>query len=101
MSYSYATQRKIKIIQEKLGPEWKAQRPGKSIDAIYNELVGDTRRNLFCKIDAKIKTHLDQMTSNYKTGMAEFIEQLIEAEWARHCQRQEEGERALLEEFSG
>ena len=101
MTYSYATQRKIRIIEEKLGKDWRDQRPGKSIDAIYNELVGDTRKNLFCKIPEGAKDHLDEMTKAHKTGMAEFIEQLIEAEWARHTAQVERGERALLEEFSG
>jgi hypothetical protein len=101
MSYSYATQRKIRIIEEKLGKDWKEQQPDKSIDAIYNELVGDTRKNLFCKIDANVKQHLDEMTKAHKSGMAEFIEQIIEAEYARYQARVYQGERALLEEFTG
>lgn len=101
MSYSYATQRKIRIIEEKLGENWKDQKPGMSIDAIYNEIQGDTRKNLFCKIDAGVKDRLDTMTKAHKTGMAEFIEQMIESEWARYQSRVHQGEKALLEEFSG
>ncbi len=101
MPYSYATERKIRIIEEKLGPTWKEQRVGQSIDAVYNDLVGDTRKNLFCKINASVKDRLDEMTSAYRTGMAEFIEHLIEAEYARHEQRTAQGQRIILSEFSG
>lgn len=61
MPYSYATERKIRIIEDKLGPNWKEQRVGQSIDAIYNDLVGDTRKNLFCKINASVKDRLDEI----------------------------------------
>ena len=99
-TYSYATERKIRIIKEKLGDDWKDQRPNQSIDAIYNSIVGDTRKNLFCKIEAESKAKLDEMTGAHKTGMAEFVEQMIEAEYSRFNARQNEGEKALLEEFS-
>jgi hypothetical protein len=101
MAYSYATQRKIRIIEERLGPNWADRFPGKSIDAIYNELVGDDRKNLFCKIDSDIKDRLDTMTQFHKTGMADFIEVLIQAEWLRFSERTADTERQLLDEFSG
>ena len=100
MSYSYATERKIRIIEKELGADWKDQRPNQSIDAIYNSIVGDTRKNLFCKIQAESKAKLDEMTSAHKTGMAEFVEQMIDAEHARFQARRSEGEKALLAEFS-
>ena len=99
--YSYATERKIRKIKEALGEGWANQIAGKSIDAVYNEIVGDTRKNLFCKVDAKIKGKLDEMVDEYKTQMAEFIEQLIEAEWVRYQARLAETERNLLAEFTG
>lgn len=99
MSYSYATQRKIRIIKEKM-PEWAPNSGGKSIDALYNELVGDDRKNLFCKIDSGSKDRLDEMTKHHRVGMAEFIEQLINAEYKRHEQRLSSGEKALLSEYS-
>ena len=101
MNYSHATERKIRIIASQWGPDWKARGQGKSIDAIYNEIVGDDRKNLFCKIDGQVKDNLDEMTDYHKTNMAVFIEQLINAEWARYKERQKDGEKRLLEEFSG
>lgn len=100
MAYSYATERKIRIIEEKLGKDWRDQKPNQSIDAIYNGIVGDTRKNLFCKIQAGAKAKLDTMTSAHKTGMAEFVEQMIDAEYARFEERQKSSEKSLLEEFS-
>jgi len=100
MSYSYATERKIRIIENELGENWKEKRPNESIDAIYNGIVGDTRKNLFCKIQATSKGRLDEMTSAHKTGMAEFVEQMIDAEYARFQERQKTGEKSLLAEFS-
>jgi len=79
MSSSYATMRKIRIIKEKLGDDWKAD--GRRIDAIYNELVGDGRKNLFCKISPTVKSHLDEMTDRYNIRMGELIERLIEDEF--------------------
>lgn len=99
MAYSYATERKIRIIKEHL-PDWDQASSGKSIDALYNELVGDNRKTLFCKIDANSKAHLDNMTDHYGTGMAEFIEQLVNAEWQRHSSRLANDEKNLLSEYS-
>lgn len=100
MTYSYATERKIRIITEKLGEQWRDQYPNKSIDAIYNDLVGDTRKNLFCKIDSDVKDKLDAMTEFHKTGMAEFVEQLVKSAWKRHIDLQAETETQMLEEFT-
>lgn len=99
--YSYATERKIRKIKEALGEGWANQIAGRSIDAVYNEIVGDTRKNLFCKVDAGIKQHLDEMAGEHKTQMAEFIEQLIESEWIRYRARLVEKERNMLAEFTG
>jgi len=101
MAYSYATQRKIRIIEERLGSDWADQRPGLSIDAIYNQIIGDDRKNLFCKISGSAKDNLDTMTQFHKTGMAEFIESLIHAEWMRFSDRAREVEQVMLREFSG
>ncbi len=99
--FSYATERKIRKIKEALGEGWANQIAGRSIDSVYNEIVGDTRKNLFCKVDAGIKGHLDEMAGEHKTQMAEFIEQLIEAEWIRYQTRRSETERNMLAEFTG
>lgn len=99
--YSYATIRKIRIIEEKFGSDWKTTHPGLSIDAAYNQVVGDTRKNLFCKIDSSTKGLLDEMIGFHKIGMAEFVEALIEAEWSRHSSRLKETEQRIQTEFSG
>jgi hypothetical protein len=101
MSYSYATLRKIRIIEERLGPEWALAHPNESIDSVYNTLMGDDRKNLFCKISKSSKDQLDEMTTFYKTGMADFIEALIRAEWDRHNQRTDELARRLIGDFNG
>ncbi len=81
---SYATARKIRIIEKKYGPEWRLRYPNRKIDSIYNEVIGDTRKNLFCKIDSQIKDNLDEMVEFHKTSMSEFVEQLITAEYDRY-----------------
>ena len=101
MSYSYATERKIRIIENQMGPDWKSRRPDKSIDAIYTEIVGDTRKNVFCKISAETKTRLDEMIDIHKVSMADFIEQIINSEWTRYSQTQKQNHQSLVEEFSG
>ncbi len=80
---SYATERKIRILEEKLGLDWKKIHSGRSVDAVYNEIMGDTRKNLFCKIRPNTKTKLDEMVDNYDVGMAELVEKLIEDEYGR------------------
>ena len=84
--FSYATERKLKYIREQLGTNWEAQRPGQSIDSVYNELTGDNRRTLFCKIRPEVKEHLDAMTKEHGIRIAEFLEQVIEKEYARFRQ---------------
>lgn len=101
MTYSYATERKIRIIEEKAGKDWADTYPNQSIDAIYNKLVGDTRKNLFCKIESSSKDHLDTLTEFYDTGMADFIQQLIETAWESHVRRTNEAREALTRDFSG
>lgn len=80
---SYATIRKIKIIEKEFGSNWKSQHKGKSIDAVYNMIIGDTRKNLFCKIDPEIKQCLDEMVDYHDVKMAELVEKLIEEEYDR------------------
>jgi len=80
---SYATGRKLRIIEENIGEDWRNLHPGKSIDAVYNMITGDSRKNLFCKIDPDIKCKLDEMVDFHDTKMAELVEKLIEEEYDR------------------
>lgn len=75
---SYATTRKLKIIEDKLGSDWRASHPGMSIDRIYNTVTGDERKNLFCKINPRVKAKIDEMVREYDVDMAELIERMIE-----------------------
>ena len=76
---SYATQRKIKIIEEKLGSNWRELHPDASIDRVYNLINGDTRKNLFCKVNPDVKAKLDEMVVEYDVEMAHLVEQMIES----------------------
>lgn len=98
---SYATERKIRIIKEKLGPDWETYTQGKRIDAAYNELVGDSRKNLFCKLRPETKRKLDEMVRDNDTKMAEFIESLIEREYDRFLQEKTRQKNDLAVRFTG
>ena len=78
---SYATMRKMRIITKKLGPDWQEEFPGKSVDAIYNVVIGDTRKNLFCKISPEVKKQLDEMVRYHDIKMSEMVEKLVQEEY--------------------
>jgi len=80
---SYATKRKMRIIILKLGPDWQLDFPGKSVDAVYNVVIGDTRKNLFCKISPEVKKQLDEMVRYHDVKMAELVEKLVQGEYAK------------------
>ena len=81
---SYATRRKIRIITRELGADWQEQHAGKSIDAIYNIVMGDNRKNLFCKIDPAVKTKLDEMVETNDMQMSSLVERLVIEEYDRY-----------------
>jgi len=83
---SYATRRKLRIINEQLGADWQDQHPDKTIDAIYNVVTGDKRKNLFCKIDPVVKTQLDEMVDYHDIKMAALVEKLVREEYDRYAQ---------------
>lgn len=83
---SYATRRKLRIIKEQLGADWQDQHPGESIDAVYNIVTGDKRKNLFCKIDPAVKGQLDEMVVHHDIKMAELVEKLVREEYDRYAQ---------------
>lgn len=101
MVMSYATERKIRIITKQLGTDWREKNPGRSIDAIYNEVVGDIRKNLFCKIDPEIKIYLDEMVDNYDMKMGELIERLIREEYEKYSERKINFSDDLANQFGG
>ncbi len=98
---SYATERKLKIIREQLGDDWQDKKPDQSIDAVYNELMGDIRKTLFCKIDPSVKAHLDEMTKDHGVKIAEFLEGIIEKQYAKHVAERERLSVTLARQYSG
>ena len=98
--YSYATERKIRILKEKVGEDWQEKYGNRSIDAVYNEVMGDTRKNLFCKVDPEIKSKVDELTDNYDIKMSELIELLIEREYDSYKQRTGNYSDDLANEFA-
>lgn len=98
---SYATKRTLRIIQEKLGDDWRDNNPEISIDALYNQVVGDRRRNLFCKIDPDIKSQLDEMADSYDVKMAELVERLVQEEYLKFIRNRAELVNDLASQFAG
>lgn len=97
---SYATERKLKIIREQLGDDWQDKRPDQSIDAVYNDLMGDQRKTLFCKIDPAVKAHLDEMTKEHNVRIAEFLEGIIEKQYAKHMAERQRMVDTLARQYS-
>lgn len=95
---SPATARKIKIIEDHFGDDWKSL--GKSIDALYNEAVGDNRKNLFCKIEPETKERLDEMLDFYNVKLAMFMERLIEAEYKTYTNNKSAIKEAFVKQFT-
>jgi len=83
---SYATRRKIGIIEKELGADWQAQHAGKSIDAMYNIVMGDFCKNLFCKVDPETKLELDEMVEYNDMQMSSLVERLVREEYDRYTQ---------------
>lgn len=100
MTFSYATERKIRIIRETLGEDWETKTSGRSIDAVYNEVVGDGRKNLFCKIRPEAKARLDEMVDEYDVKMAELVEQLIDNEYRRFLSERDSLGSELMNQFT-
>lgn len=98
---SYATERKIRIISEKLGDNWREHLNGRSIDSFYNELVGDTRKNLFCKLRPEVKSKLDELVDEHDMKMAEYVEILIEEAYARFETERDNIGKVLSGQFGG
>jgi len=96
---SYATNRKIRILKEKLGDDWREQYPGKSIDFIYNAVIGDNRKNLFCKVSPDVKDQVDEMVEGYDIKMSELIEKLVNEEHERYKARANSYSKDLANQF--
>jgi len=100
MAYSYATERKLRILEEKVGKDWKEQYGGRSIDSVYNEVNGDVRKNLFCKVDPEVKRKVDELAESYDIKMSELVERLIEREYDEFKHRTEDYSVDLAEQFA-
>lgn len=98
---SYATERKKRILTEKLGENWREDYPGKSIDALYNMVVGDKRRNLFCKIDPEVKAMIDEMSDYYDVRMNELVEIVFREKYENFSDERDLFSENLASEFVG
>jgi hypothetical protein len=98
---SYATERKLRIICDKEGENWQQKYPGKSIDAVYNLVTGDRRKNLFSKVSPSVKAHLDEMSTYEGASMSEMLEKCIEDAYSRHLVQRSDLSRELTNQFSG
>ncbi len=97
---SYATDRKIRILTERIGTDWKLQVGSKSIDAAYTELIGDKRKNLFCKVKPKTKEQLDEMVEGYEFKlMSEFLEQIIGTAYDQYLLHREDSRKSLADQY--
>lgn len=101
MNQSYATTRKVRIIESHAGSSWRETYQDRSIDSVYNEIVGDRRKTLFAKISPEIKDMLDQMTAHYDTSMAELIETLIQNEYDSFTEKRASSLQSIADSFSG
>ena len=86
---SYATTRKIRIIKKELGNDWRKQYPEESIDKVYNIVMGDGRKNLFCKVEPDTKTQLDEMVDYHDMQMSSLVEKLVREEYDRYTQERD------------
>ena len=100
MSVSIATQRKIDIIIEKLGNNWKDQYPNKSVNFVYNTLINDSRKNLYCKISSDSRKKLDTLLNEYDAKLTDFLETLITKEYYEYEKKKAEHTARLAKQFS-
>jgi len=100
MAYSYATERKIKAIEQHHGEDWKTVIGDLSIDAAYNLLVNDNRKHLYCRISSDTKKQLDEMTDSYGVKIAHFIEVLVEKEYKNFKDKKQKEMSNMLEQFT-
>jgi len=97
---SYATNRKIKIIEERYGFNWQSRFEGRSIDSVYKEITGDDRETLFCKIDADKKQKLNQMVKKYDVDLGTLMEQWIDEHYKDFSEQEETVLVGLASEYS-
>ena len=97
---SYATNRKKRIIEKEVGTDWQERYPGKSIDAVYNIVIGDERKNLFCKVSPVTKSQLDEMVEFHDMKMAEMVEKLVQEEYDRYVTERDGNVNKLAAQFA-
>jgi hypothetical protein len=101
MDVSYATKRKQRIIESRLGQDWKEKTGGKSIDAVYNQVIGDSRKTLFVKIGSDLKDKLDRMARTQDVRLSELIERMITVAYADWDTQQRLRASKIAHDYSG
>lgn len=89
---SVSTQRKIKIIENHYQKSIDEIRKDNhsSIDEMYNTVVGDNRKNFFCKVSVETKDKIDMLLEAYQLKNSEFLEILVEKEYIQFQQKEKE-----------
>lgn len=95
---SLTTQRKLRAIEETFGKDWKqdADLRSLSIDALYNRVIGDGRKNVFCKMSSEGKDHLDEMVDEYGITMADLLERLVHEQYDKFVKYRDHSNKKLL-----
>ena len=78
---SWAMSRKLKIIEEKFGTDWKEQFPGYSVNKVYNIACNDNRKCIYVRVSEDIKNMLTVLTDAYEINNDQLIENLIRNEY--------------------
>lgn len=104
-NYSYATKRKINIINETLGdgyqwPNVPPQYDGMSIDSLYSKLIGDERVNMFFKVSPTTKEQIDHLSKTMGMTKAELMEHLVNQYHDVHLRTQRENATQMAKLFS-
>ena len=97
---SYTTDRKLRIISEHYGDNWKDEFPNRSIDSVYNEMMGDDRKTLFCKLSSDSKDKIDQMLNGYNVEVATLLEQWIDEKYKVYAVRERTSVVGLAKDYS-
>jgi hypothetical protein len=87
MSENPGQTRKIRIITETFGPDWRDKFTGKAIDAIYNIAIHDDRKSVFFKTQPIRKDRLAEMVDYYDTTLGDFLGIMIDDYFDRYLEQ--------------
>ena len=94
-------QRKIRIIGNIFGSNWREQHPGMAIDAVYNLAIRDERKSVFCKINKDQKQKLMEMIAHYDITMGDFISMMIDIHFEQYTEQRLNIVSGIADDYSG